>query len=120
MLKILQTRPQQYINQELPDIQAGFGKRKRNQDQIDNNWWIIQKAREFQKNFCFMDYTKEMEISNNFTCLLINLGFGSRSKLEPYMEQWTGSKLGKEYNKAGYHPAYLTYMQSTSCKCQAG
>jgi len=67
-----------------------------------------------------MDYTKEMEISNNFTCLLINLVFGSRSKLEPYMEQWTGSKLGKEYNKAGYHPAYLTYMQSTSCKCQAG
>ena len=116
MLKILQTRLQQYINRELPDTQAGFGKGRGTRDQIDNNWWIIQKARKFQKNFCFMDYAKEMEISNNFTCLLRNLVFGSRSKLEPYMEQWTGSKLGKEYNKAVYHPAYLTYMQSTSCK----
>ena len=130
MLKILQTRLQQYVNQELPDVQAGFRKGRGTRDQIDNNWWIIQKAKKFQKNFCFMNYTKafdcvdhtkrkilkEMEISNNFTCLLRNLVFGSKSKLEPYMEQWTGSKLGKEYNKAVYHPAYLIYMQSTSCK----
>ena len=74
-----------------------------------------EKAREFQKNFCFMDYAKEMEISNNFTCFLRNLVFGSRSKLEPYMEQWTGSKLGKQYDQAVHcHAAYLTYMQSAS------
>ena len=58
MLKILQTRPQQYVNHELPDVQAGFRKGRGTRDQIANIWWIIQKEREFQKNiyFCFIDY----------------------------------------------------------------
>jgi len=58
MLKILQARPQQYMNQEIPDVQAGFRKRKGTRGQIANIHWIIQKAREFQKNiyFCFIDY----------------------------------------------------------------
>ena len=60
-------------------------------------------------------------ISDHLTCLLRNLYAGQEQQLEPDMEQQTGSKLGKEYVKAVYcHPAYLTYMQSTSCKCQPG
>ena len=60
MLKILQAGLQQYMNQEIPDVQAGFRKRKGTRDQIANIHWIIQKAREFQKNiyFCFIDYAK--------------------------------------------------------------
>ena len=58
MLKILQARLQQYVNRELPDVQAGFRKGRGARDQIANICWIIQKAREFQKNiyFCFIDY----------------------------------------------------------------
>jgi len=60
---------------------------------------------------------KEMGILDHLTCLLRNLCAGQEAKLEPDMEEWTGSKFGKEYIKAIYcHPAYLTYMQSTSCK----
>ena len=59
MLKILQARLQQYVNQELPDVQAGFQKGRGTKDQIANICWIIEKAREFQKNiyFCFIDYS---------------------------------------------------------------
>ena len=59
-LKILHTRPQQYVNHELPDVQAGFRKGRGTRDQIANICWIIEKAREFQKNiyFCFIDYAK--------------------------------------------------------------
>ena len=58
MLKILQARLQQYVNRELPDVQTGFGKGRGTRDQIANICWIIEKAREFQKNiyFCFIDY----------------------------------------------------------------
>ena len=90
MLKILQARLQQYVNQELPDVQAGFRKGRRTRDQIVNICWIIKKAREFQKNIyiCFIDYTKaldsvdhnelwkvlkEMGISDHLTCLVRNL-----------------------------------------------
>ena len=61
MLKILQARLQQYVNRELPDVQAGFRKGRRNRDQIANICWIIEKAREFQKNiyFCFTDYASQ-------------------------------------------------------------
>ena len=89
MLKILQARLQQYMNQELPDDQAGFRKDRGTRDQIANICWIIEKAREFQKNiyFCFIDYTKafdcvdhnklwkilqEMGIPDDLTCLLRN------------------------------------------------
>ena len=60
MLKILQARLQQYMNHELPDVQAGFRKGRGTRDQITNIRWIIKKAREFQKNiyFCFIDYAK--------------------------------------------------------------
>ena len=89
MLKILQARLQQYVNKELPDIQAGFRKSRRTRDQIVNICWIIEKPREFQKNiyFGFIDYAKafdcvdhnklwkvlkEMGKSDHLTCLLRN------------------------------------------------
>ena len=64
MLKILQARLQQYVNQELPDVQAGFKKGRGTRDQIANICWIIEKEREFQKKkiyFCFIDYTKAFD-----------------------------------------------------------
>ena len=70
MLKILHSRLQHYMNQELPDIQAGFRKGRGTKDQIANIRWIIEKAREFQKNIylCFTDYAKA------FDCVVINCG----------------------------------------------
>ena len=59
MLKILQARLQQYVNQELPDIQAGFRRGRGTRDQIANIRWITEKAREFQKNICYTDYTED-------------------------------------------------------------
>ena len=93
MLKILQARLQQYMNRELPDVQAGFRKGRRTRDEIANIPWIIEKASEFQKNiyFCFIDYAKafdcvdhhqlwkilkEMVIPDHLTCLLRNLYAG--------------------------------------------
>ena len=91
MLKILQARLQQYVNRELTDVQAGFRKGRRTRDQTANNHWIIEKAREFQKNICFIDYAKafdcvdhnklwkilkEMGIPDHLTCLLRNLYAG--------------------------------------------
>ena len=63
MLKILQARLQQYVNRELPDVQAGFRKGRGTRDQIANICWIIEKAREFQTNiyFCFIDYAKAFD-----------------------------------------------------------
>ena len=63
MLKILQAKFQQYMNQELPYVQAGFRKGRGTRDQISNNHWITEKAREFQKNiyFCFIDYAKAFD-----------------------------------------------------------
>ena len=88
MLKILQARLQQYMNHELPDVQAGFGKGRGIRDQIVNIHKVIEKAREFRKNIYFIDYTKavdcvdhsklwgilkEMGIPDHLTCLLRNL-----------------------------------------------
>ena len=66
MLKILQVRLQQYVNRELPDIQAGFRKDRRTRDQTANIFWIIEKTREFQKNiyFCFINYAKAIYCVN--------------------------------------------------------
>ena len=63
MLKTLQARPQQYVNHELPDVQAGFRKGRGTRDQTANIRWIMEKAREFQKNidFCFIDYAKDFD-----------------------------------------------------------
>ena len=132
MLKILQARLEQYVNHELPDVQAGFRKRKRTRDQISNIRWIVEKTREFQKNiyFCFLVYAKafdcvdhnklwkilkEMGIPDHLTCLLRNLYADKKQQLELDIEQQTGSKSGKEYIKAAYcYPAYFTSLQSTS------
>ena len=61
MFKILQARLQQYVNYELPDVQVGFKKGRGTRDQIANICWIIKKAREFQKNICFIDYAKAFD-----------------------------------------------------------
>ena len=96
MLKILQASLQQYMSRELPEVQAGFRKSRGTRDQIANIHWIIEKAREFQKNiyFCFIDYAKafdcvdhnklwkilkEMGISDQLTCLLRNLYAGQEA-----------------------------------------
>ena len=96
MLKVLQTRLQQFVNRELPDVQAGFRKGRGTRDQIANIRWIIKKEREFQKNiyFCFIDYAKafdcvghnklwkilqEMGISDHLTCLLRNVYAGQEA-----------------------------------------
>ena len=75
MFKILQARLQQYMNQELPDVQAGFRKGRGTRDQIANIHWIIEKAREFQKNICFIDYAKA------FDCV-------DHNKLENSLKRW--------------------------------
>ena len=77
MLKILQARLQQYVNHELPDVQAGFRKGRGTRDQITNIWWIMEKAREFQKNiyFCFIDYTKPIYcVDHNKLCKILRDG----------------------------------------------
>ena len=96
MLKILQARLQQYVNHELPDVQAGCRKGRGTRDQIANISWVIIKAREYQKNiyFCFIDYAKdfdcmdrnklwkvliEMEIPDHLACLLRNLYAGQEA-----------------------------------------
>ena len=96
MLKILQARLQQYMNRELPDVRAGFRKGRGTRDPIANIRWIIEKAREFQKNiyFCFIDYAKafdcvdhhklleilkEIGIPDHLTCLLRNLYAGQKA-----------------------------------------
>ena len=108
MLKILQARLQQYVNRELPDVQAGFRRGKGTRDEIANIRWIIEKARKFQKNiyFCFIDSAKafdcvdhnklwktlqEMGIPDHLTCLLRNL-YAGQEATELDMEQQTGSK----------------------------
>ena len=116
MLKILQARLQQYVNEELPDIQAGFRKGRGTRDQTANIRWIIEKAREFQKNIycCFIDYVKVFDCvdHNKLWKILMQV---KKQQLELNMEQQTGSKSGKEYVKALYcHHAKLTYIQSTS------
>ena len=70
MLKILQARLQQYVNRELPDIQAGFRRRRRTRNQIASILWIIEKATEFQKNiyFCFIDYAKAFDCVDHNKC----------------------------------------------------
>ena len=123
------------MNWELPDGQAGFRKGRGTRDQTAKIHWIIEKAREFQESiyFWFIDYTKAFlwlcgsQQTGKFlkrwyyqttlpasweTCMQV-----SKQQLELDMKQQTGSKLGKEYDKAVYcHPAYLTYMQSMSCE----
>ena len=134
MLKILQGRLQQYVNCEHPDVQAGFRKGRGTKDQIANIHWIIEKAREFQKNiyFCFIAYTnafdcvghnklwkilKEMGITGQLTCLLWNLRTGQEVTVRTGHGTTEWFQKGKEYIKVVYcQPAYLICMQSTSWK----
>ena len=107
MLEIFQPRLQQYMNCGLPDVQAGFIKGRGTRDHIANICWIIEKAREFQKNiyFCFIDYAKafecvdhnklwkilkEMGIPDHLTCLLRNLYSGQEATIRPGHKPQTG------------------------------
>ena len=128
MLKILQARLEQYVNQELPDVQAGFRKARRSRDQMANIHWIIVKEREYQKNiyFCFIHYVKafdcvdqnklwkilqEMGIPDHLAYLLRNLQAGQ----EAIVKTGRGTTDWFQIEKAVYcQPAYLTYMHSTS------
>ena len=120
MLKILQARLQQYMNRELPDIQAGFRKGRGTRYQIASIHWIIKKAREFQKNiyYCFIDYAQACDCVDHNKLEKSSRDGNTRppdlppeksvcrlrSKLELELEQQTGSKLGKEYVKAVLSP----------------
>ena len=110
MLKILQARLQQYVNNELPDVQAGFRKGRGTRDQIAIIRWIMEKAREFQKNFCFTDYAKafdyvdhhklwkilkEMGIPGHLTCLLRNLCAGQETTVRTGHGTTDWFKIGK-------------------------
>ena len=132
MLKILQARLQQYVNGELPDIQAGFRKGRGTRDQIANIRWIIKKAREFQENidFCFLDYAKafdcvdhnklwkilkEMGIPDHLTCVLRNLYAGQEAAVRTGHETTDWFQIGKGVCQGCIcHTTYLTSMQSTS------
>ena len=109
MLKILQARLQQYVNHELPDVQAGFRKGRGTRDKIANTHWIIEKSREFQKNiyFCFIDYAKAFDCvdHNKLWKTLKEMGIQTtwpaswetymqvgKQQLELDVEQQTGSK----------------------------
>ena len=129
MFKILQARLQQYMNHELLDVEAGLRKGRGTRDQIANICWIMEKAREFQKNI-FIDYAKafdcvdhnklweilkEMGISDHLTCLLRNLYAGQEAIVRTGHGTTDWFQIRKVYVKAVYcHPAYLTYIQSTS------
>ena len=119
MLKILQARLQQYVNCKLSDIQVGFRKGRGTRDQIANIHWIIEKAREFQKNICFIDYIKAFDcvdhnklwkilqargIPDHLTCLLRNVYAGEEATV----------RTQRGTTAVYCHPAYLTYLQNTS------
>ena len=131
MLKILQARLQQYVNRELPDVQAGFRKGRGTRDHIATNHWIMEKAREFQKTSISALLTMpkpltvwitigwqilhEMRIPDHLICLLRNLYAGQEATVRTGRRTTDWFQIGKGDIKVVYcHPAYLTYMQSTS------
>ena len=136
MLKILQARLQHYMNQELPDVQAGIRKGRGTRDQIANIFWIIQKAREFQKKniyyCCFIDYTKALTVWILTNCRKLlqrweyqrvlpvsweNCMKDKNQQLKPCMEQLIGSSSRKEYKRDVWgHPVCSTYKLSISWK----
>ena len=131
MLKILQARLQQYMNRELPDVQARVRKGRGTRDQIANICWIMEKAREFQKNiyFCFIDYAKafdcvdhkklwkilkEVGILDHLTCLLRNLYSGQEATVRSGHGTTDWFQVGKGVCQGCIlSPAYITSMQST-------
>ena len=124
MFKDLQARLQQYMNRELPDVQAGFRKRRVTRDQIANILWIMKKAREFQENFyfCFIGYAKafncmdhnklwkilrEMGIPDHLTCLLRNVYTGQEATVRTGHGTTDWFQIGKGVCQAVYcHLAY--------------
>ena len=133
MLKILQARLQQYVNWELPDVQAGFRKGRGTRDQIANISWNIGKesSRKISSSALLTmpkpltvwitincgKFWKRWEYQTTWPASWEICTQVKKQQLEVDMEQWTGSKLGKEYVRTIYcHPACLTYMQSTSCE----
>ena len=133
MLKILQTRLQKYVNHELPDVQAAFSKGRGTRDQIANICWIIERAREFQKNiyFCFIDSAKafdcmdhnklwkilqEIGIPDHLACLLRNLYPGQEATVRTGHRTADWFKIGKKV----CHPTYLTIHRVHHVKCWAG
>ena len=145
MLRVLQARLQQYVNHELPEVQTGFRKGRGTRDQIANIHWIIEKAREFQKDiyFCFVDYAKafdcvdhktlwkifqEMGISDHLTCLLRNLYAGElHMQVELYMqveldmEQTTDwFKIGKGISQDCILSPYLFNLYAVHIMQNAG
>ena len=131
MLKILQARLQQYMNHELPDVQADFRKGRGTRNQIANIPWIIEKAREFQKNiyFFFIDYAKafdcvvhnklgkilkKMGIPGHLTCLLRNLDAGQEAIVRILHGTTDWFQIGKEHLDCILSHCLFNYMQSTS------
>ena len=134
MLKILQARLQRYVNQELPDVQAGFRKAEEPEIKLPTSPGSQKKQENSRKNiyFCFVDYTKafdcvdhhklwkilkELGIPDPLTCLLRNLYASQEATVRTGHGTTEWFQIRKEYFKAVYcHPDYLTYMQKTSCK----
>ena len=132
MLKIFQARLQQYVNYELPDVQAGFIKGRGTRDQIAEFHWISKKAREFHKNmcFCFIDYAKAfdcvdhnklwkilkgMGIPDHLTCLLRNLHAGQEATVRTGHGTTDWFQIGKGVCQSCIlSPVYLIFMKSTS------
>ena len=115
------------MNRELPGVQAGFRRDRGTRDQIANINWIVEKAKELQKNmyFCFVDYTKTFDyvdddkLWKNLKEMGIPVSWETwmqvkKQQSEPDMKQRTGSKLGKYIKAVCIHPAYLTSMKNTS------
>ena len=121
MLKILKARCQQYMNCEFPDVETGLRKGRETRGQIADIYWIIEKAREFQKNiyFCFIDHARAFDcgdhnklwkiLQDQLTCFLRNLYAGQEATVRTGHIRTDWFQTGK-----GCHPAYLTYMQCTS------
>ena len=120
MLKILQARLQQYVNHEISDVQAGLRKGRGTKDQIANIRWNIEKVRDFQENFCFIDYVRvfdcvdhnklwkilqEMGIPDHLTCLLRNLYAGLEATVRPGHGTTDWFQIGK-----GVHQGCILYI----------
>ena len=134
MLKNLQAKLQQYVNRELPDVQGEFRRGRGNRDQIANIHWIVEKAREFQKNtyFCFIDYAKafvwittnwkifkEMEIPDHLSCLLRNLYAGQEATVRTRHRTMDWFKTGKGVHQGCIlSPAY-SHFRKCLWKCRS-
>ena len=123
MLKILQVSLQQYVNRELPDVQAGFRIGRETRNKISNTRWVTEKARAFQKNICFIDYTKafnctdhnklwkilkEMGISDHLTCLLRNLYAGQQATIRTRLGTTGWFQIGKGVSQ-GYTLSHCSF-----------